>query len=50
MKTLIKKWLIKRWLKKYGITNYIINTICEINVDGDVNLIFGYIKKFSSYI
>lgn len=50
MKTLIKKWLIKRWLKKYGITNYTINDKCEIDVDDDVNLTFGDIKKFPSYI
>ncbi len=50
MKTLIKKWLIKRWLKKYKITNYTINANGEIDVDGDVNLTFGDIKKFPSYI
>lgn len=50
MKNLIKKWLIKRWLKKYGITNYTINTIDEIDVDGDVNLTYKGIKKLPSYI
>lgn len=50
MKNFIKKWLTKRWLKKYGIKNYTINTIGEINVDGDVNLTYRGIKKLPSYI